>query len=155
PRSPTASPPSCRTAKRSGIDISAATNSIPPPQGEGGRPEADRVGSSAYESRKHQTLSKRPFTPHPASLRSATLPFGEGWSKRHGRGSLLRRRAHRRQRIVVEDRHQPALGLLHGPALAPRVVLHLVALDLPHAEVVAVGMAEIEAAHRGPWPHGK
>ena len=39
-------------------------------------------------------------------------------------------------RIVVEDRRQPALGLRDAPALAPRIVLDLVALDLADAEIV-------------------
>src|SRR5215475_3843509 len=63
--------------------------------------------------------------------------------------------AHARQRIVVEDRRQPLLGLLQRLPLTPAIVLDLVALDLADAEVIALGMAEIEAADRSAGPHGK
>src|SRR5205807_2087557 len=57
---------------------------------------------------------------------------------------LLRGRAGERQRIVVEHRREPALGLLDAPAFAGGVVRDLIALDLADAEIVALGMAEIE-----------
>src|SRR5262249_49425163 len=66
---------------------------------------------------------------------------------------LFRRRSRGRQRIVVEHRREPALGLLDAPALARRVISDLVALDLADAEVMALGVAEIEPAHRGARPH--
>jgi hypothetical protein len=47
--------------------------------------------------------------------------------------ALLRRGLGGRRRIVVEHRSEPALGLLRGPALAPRVILDLIALDLADA----------------------
>ncbi len=57
---------------------------------------------------------------------------------------LCRRRL-RRNRIVVQHRRQPALALGNGPALAPRIIGNLVALDFADAKVVAVGMREIQA----------
>src|SRR5215510_3129328 len=65
----------------------------------------------------------------------------------------LRRSARLCQRIVVEDRGEPLLGLLDAPALAARIVLDLVALDLADPEIVALRVAEIEPAHRGARPH--
>ena len=41
------------------------------------------------------------------------------------------------------------------PALAPRIVLDLVALDLADAEIVALGMREVEPRHGRTRPHGK
>ena len=59
------------------------------------------------------------------------------------------------RRVVVEHRREPPLGFLGAPALAPGVVLDLIALDLADAEIVALRVAEIEAAHRGAGPHGE
>ena len=73
--------------------------------------------------------------PHPFLARDATL----GRDARDVRG-----------RVVVQDRRQPALRLADGPALAARIVLDLVALDLRDAEIMRVGMREIEAATRSP-----
>src|SRR5438132_1494270 len=75
--------------------------------------------------------------------------------RRYRKRSLFRRSAGCGQRVVVEDRGEPSLGLGHGPALAAGVVLDLVALDLADAEIAALGMAEIEPADRGCRPHGK
>src|SRR5215470_5000108 len=47
------------------------------------------------------------------------------------------------------------LRFLRAPALAPRVVFDLIALDLADAEIVALRVAEIEPAHRGARPHGE
>src|SRR6185503_19984357 len=58
-------------------------------------------------------------------------------------------------RRVVKDWQQPALRLGDAPALAPGIVLNLVALDLADAEIAGIGMAEIEAADRSARPHGK
>src|SRR5262245_23364149 len=58
-------------------------------------------------------------------------------------------------RIVVEDRREPLLGLGHPPSLALRIILDLIALDLAAAEIAALGMAEVEPAHRGGRPHGE
>jgi hypothetical protein len=41
----------------------------------------------------------------------------------------------------------------HAPALARRVVFHLIALDLADAEVMRVRVAEVEPAHRRARPH--
>src|SRR6478672_1650366 len=57
-------------------------------------------------------------------------------------------------RVVIEDRREPALGLLWAPAFATRVVEHLVAPDLAHAEIAAFRMCEIEARDGGRGPHG-
>src|SRR5215204_3528532 len=79
------------------------------------------------------------------------------WSPIIRMSSLLLRRYFfgDRPRIVVEDRRQPSLRLLDRPALAPRVVLDLVALDLADTEIGAVGVTEIEPADRGARPHRK
>src|SRR3984893_11900347 len=69
--------------------------------------------------------------------------------------SLLRRGSRRRHPIVVEHWREPLLAHLRAPAFAPRVVLDLVALDLADAEIMALRVAEIEAAHRGAGPHGE
>ncbi len=59
---------------------------------------------------------------------------------------LLRRlRLPQREGVVVEDRREPALGLRHVHALAPRVILDLIALDLGDAEIRGLGMREVEA----------
>src|SRR5262245_50406656 len=57
--------------------------------------------------------------------------------------------------IVVEHGRKPSLGLLDAPALARRILLHLVALDLADTEIVAVGMREIKTGYGRPWPHGE
>jgi hypothetical protein len=56
-----------------------------------------------------------------------------------------RSRFAQRARIIIEHRRQPALRLLDRPAFTLGVVLDLVALDLADAEVVAVGMRQIDA----------
>src|SRR5215831_2057708 len=43
----------------------------------------------------------------------------------------------------------------HAPTLAGGVVLDLIALDLADAEIVALGMAEIEPADGSARPHGE
>src|ERR1700758_358062 len=75
--------------------------------------------------------------------------------RRAARKTLLPGRRARSHRIIVEDRRQPFFGLLDGPAFARGVVFDLVALDAADAEVVAFGVAEIEAADRGARPHGE
>ncbi len=60
--------------------------------------------------------------------------------------SLLRR--HRRHRHVVQHRPEPPLHFTDVHALARRIVLDLVALDLGDAEVMRVGMSDVDAAHR-------
>src|SRR6516164_1503649 len=72
-----------------------------------------------------------------------------------GYGELFRGRSRRNQRVIVEHRREPLLRLGHAPALARGVVLDLIALDLADAEIMALGMAEIEPADRGSRPHGK
>src|SRR5258708_2302167 len=72
-----------------------------------------------------------------------------------GYGELLRRRSRRNQRVIVEHRREPLLRLGHAPALARGVVLDLIALDLADAEIVALGMAEVEPAHGSARPHGE
>src|SRR3954447_12547944 len=82
-------------------------------------------------------------------------PKSGRWARRK-RGPRLRRRDLRnRARIVIQNRREPALGLLHAPPLALGVILDLIALDLADAEIVALRMAEIEPAHRRARPHGK
>src|ERR1700736_3823118 len=65
---------------------------------------------------------------------------------------LSRRGPHR---LVVQDRGEPAFGLGQRPALAAGVVGRLVALDLADAEVVRVGMGEVEAGDRRRRSHGE
>src|SRR5215813_3803225 len=72
-----------------------------------------------------------------------------------GYGELLRRRSRRNQRVIVEHRREPLLRLGHAPALARGVVLDLIALDLADAEIVALGVAEIEPADGSARPHGE
>src|SRR5437660_12495112 len=72
-----------------------------------------------------------------------------------GYGELLRRRSRRNQRVIVECRREPLLRLGHAPALARGVVLDLIALDLADAEIMALGMAEVEPAHGSARPHGE
>src|SRR4051812_9111078 len=62
------------------------------------------------------------------------------------RGLILRR-------DVVQDRRQPAFGLVHAPAFSRGVVLDLVALDLADTEIETLGMTEIEPRHRRARPH--
>src|SRR5262245_37608543 len=66
----------------------------------------------------------------------------------------LRRGARGDERIVVEHRREPFLRFGDRPALARGIVLDLVALDFADAEIVAVGMAEVEPADRRARPHG-
>src|SRR5947209_409719 len=92
----------------------------------------------------------------PGSFRSVRLKCRSNKTRLEGKGSaLLRRRSRCRQRIVIEDRREPSLRLGDGPALAARIVLDLVALNLADAEIMAVGMAEIEPADGRAGPHGK
>src|SRR6478672_2274380 len=59
-----------------------------------------------------------------------------------GMQRLLRRRlARMRDRIIVEHGRKPALGFRDRPALAARIVHHLVTLDLADAEIVALRVA--------------
>src|SRR3984957_14877980 len=71
------------------------------------------------------------------------------------RSSLLGRASRQRQRIVIEDRRQPFFGLLERQAFTSGIIFDLVALDLADAEIIALRVAEIEAADRGAGPHGK
>src|SRR5262245_13440349 len=66
---------------------------------------------------------------------------------------LLGRLAREAERIVVQHRREPALRLRDAPALARRIVLDLVALDLADAEVVRVRVAEVETGHGRARPH--
>src|SRR5450759_4028000 len=50
--------------------------------------------------------------------------------------------------LVVQVGGEPARGFVHGPALATRVVLELVAADAADAEVVRLGAPEVEAGDR-------
>src|SRR5713101_6944095 len=80
-------------------------------------------------------------------------------ARRTGEGNLsgvcilLRRGSRRGNRVVVEHRGEPPFRFGHRPALALGVILDLVALDLADAEIVALGVAEIEPAHRRARPH--
>src|SRR5665213_158754 len=60
-----------------------------------------------------------------------------------------------RDRVVVEDRRQPALAFRHTPALALGVILDLVALDLTDAEIMTLRVAEIEPGDCRARPHGE
>ena len=46
------------------------------------------------------------------------------------------------RRLVIQDRRQPPLGLGDIPALAPRIVLDLVALDPADAEIFATSSGD-------------
>src|SRR5262245_60725808 len=78
-----------------------------------------------------------------------------GPANRAAARASLRRGARGDERVVVEHRREPFLRFGDGPALARGIVLDLVALDLADAEIVAVGMAEIEPADRRARPHGE
>src|SRR5262249_32621606 len=101
---------------------------------------------------RRRRAAKAPTACSAQQAMRASAGFRQWWS-RTSIDPLLRCRARRRERIVVEDRRQPLLGFGDAPALAPRIVLDLVPLDLAAPEIVAVGVAEIEPAHRGARPH--
>src|SRR4029450_1556733 len=71
------------------------------------------------------------------------------------RPSVTRSHRVRTLALVVEVRGEPALrrGDIH--ALPPRVVLHLVALDLAHTEVLGLRVPEVVPAHCGGRQHGE
>ncbi|MPL88384.1 hypothetical protein SDC9_34404 [bioreactor metagenome] len=56
-------------------------------------------------------------------------------------------------RHVVQHRGKPALGFGERHALAPGVILGLIALDPGDAEVIGIGMGDIEPRDRGAGPH--
>jgi hypothetical protein len=62
---------------------------------------------------------------------------------------------HLAHRNIVQHRRQPPLGLSHRPALAPRIILDLIPLDLANPEIIALRMAEIESRYLRPRPHRK
>src|SRR5215471_906299 len=78
--------------------------------------------------------------------------FQESRLRRESR-RLFRRCPRRRHGIVVEHGSEPLLRFRHGPTLTPGIILELVALDLADAEIVALGVAEIEPAYRCAGPH--
>ena len=57
--------------------------------------------------------------------------------------------------LVVEYRREPAFDLRDRHALAPRVILDLIALDLGDAEIMRAFMREIESADGGGRRHGE
>ena len=48
--------------------------------------------------------------------------------------------------IIIQDRREPALDLRDAHAFAPGIILDLIALDLGDAEIMRLGMREIEPA---------
>src|SRR3984885_13607971 len=58
-------------------------------------------------------------------------------------------------RDVVQDRREPAFGLLDAKALARGIILDLIALDLADAEIETFRMAEIEPGYGRTGPHRK
>ena len=54
-------------------------------------------------------------------------------------------------RVVAENGGEPALRLSHILLLATRVVLHLIAADFLHGEIVRVRVREVKTAHRAGW----
>src|SRR5579863_1254585 len=83
-----------------------------------------------------------------ARRKRARWPRNERW-----RPTIELRRFLRLRRRIIEDRPEPALDLADFHALAPRVIFDLVALDLGDAEIMRVGMGDIEAGDRRAWPH--
>src|ERR1700733_15118041 len=59
------------------------------------------------------------------------------------------------RRVVVEGRPQPSLDFFNAHALALVVVHHLVAPDLPQAEIARLRMRKVEPAHARSRPHRK
>ena len=105
----------------------------------GGRRAAAEVGQAAALGRRGRDAgalsgSRRPYT---------------------GRGRLLRRVQPARGRVVEDRRRASARPRATGHALAAGVVLDLVALDLGDAEIVALGVGEVEARDRRAGPHGE
>src|SRR5260221_13034765 len=87
-------------------------------------------------------------------------PFGTASCRisrkaRPASGGLSPARSRRNHGAIVEPGREPLLRLGHAPALARGVVLDLIALDLADAEIVALGMAEVEPAHGSARPHGE
>ena len=86
-------------------------------------------------------------TPHPAGFAGHLLPQGEKGVATHRLAVLLLRRlrAHRR---IVQHRREPAFDLVDRHALARRIVLDLIALDLGDAEIMRFRMGDVEAGDR-------
>ena len=60
----------------------------------------------------------------------------------------LRRFLRLRGPRIIEDRPEPSLDFPRIHAFAPSIILNLVALDFGEAEIMGVGMGDIEAADR-------
>src|SRR6185369_7744027 len=134
----------------------------------GGQPRCGRTGRDATckptkKGPPGPTMCSAPWRPARSPRAAPTPPFaapswtsppsGSGGRRPSRWDSAARRR--RRLSLVVEDRAQPALGGLQVPALAARVVGDLVLLDPADAEVVALGVGEVEAGDRRGRVHGE
>src|SRR3954469_16259400 len=147
----TASTPAiaARTAARSVID---ATTSV---CAEGSRssptvsrPSPRRVRTSASPRCPALPVTRTRIRPRPGSRPSARGKDGPGPEGDRGPSASFVLGA------VAEVRREPLLRLVDRPALAPRVVLDLVAADPPQDEVPRLRVREVQAAHRRARPHG-
>src|SRR3972149_11731882 len=68
---------------------------------------------------------------------------------------LFRRLARNTHRIIGEWGREPFLADGEAPAFAPGVILDLIAVDAPDAEIGALRMRKIQSANRRPGPHGE
>src|SRR5487761_2576403 len=57
-------------------------------------------------------------------------------------------------RVIVQRRRKPFIGIRQRHILAPRIILDLIASNLADGEVLRLRMREIESAHRRRGPHG-
>jgi hypothetical protein len=62
-----------------------------------------------------------------------------------GRPRRLLRRLRKGRRRIIEDRPKPAFDFRHRHILARGVIHHLIALHLGDAEIIGIGMGDIEA----------
>lgn len=112
---------------------------------EGIRETVGRLGSCPWPSETPVRRLPRIRKPDTAEALSRQRPKGldAPWTP-----PSFRRLRQMGRRIVVEDRAEPSLHRRHIHALAQRVVLHLVALDLGHAEIMRIRVGQVEARDR-------
>ena len=85
-----------------------------------------------------------PAVEEKASATGVLPPSPRSRGEGPGRGMRGNQNLSIRLRHIIQHRPKPALDLEHMHALARRIVLDLIALDLGNAEIIALGMANIE-----------